>query len=86
MRVLLVQPEDPPMLVGFPRLARAEPLALEILAATIPDHQVNILDLRVDPSLERPLQDFAPNLVGVTGYTTSVPHILSICRQVKAAH
>jgi radical SAM superfamily enzyme YgiQ (UPF0313 family) len=85
MRVLLIQPEDPPMLVGFSRLARAEPLALEILAATIPDHQVNILDLRVDPSLERALQDFAPNLVGVTGYTTNVPHMLSICRQVKAA-
>ena len=83
MRVLLVQPEDPPSLVGFTRLARAEPLALEILAATIPDHEVKILDLRVDPRLRETLDSFAPNLVGVTGYTTNVPRMLSICREVK---
>ena len=84
MKVLLIQPEDPASLVGFTRLARAEPLALEILAATIPDHQVKILDLRVDPDLKRTLEDFKPDLVGVTGYTTNVPHMLSVCREVKA--
>jgi len=84
MKILLVQPEDPPTLVGFTRLACAEPLALEILAATIPDHEVKILDLRVDPSLRRTLEDFAPNLVGVTGYTTNMPRMLSLCREVKA--
>ena len=84
MKVLLVKPEDPSSLVGFTRLARAEPLALEILAATIPDHEVKILDLRVDPSLRETLQDFAPDLVGVTGYTTNVPRMLSVCREVKA--
>lgn len=83
MKVLLVQPEDPSSLVGFTRLARAEPLALEILAATIPDHEVKILDLRVDPSLTETLESFAPDLVGVTGYTTNVPRMLSICREVK---
>jgi radical SAM superfamily enzyme YgiQ (UPF0313 family) len=83
MKVLLVQPEDPSSLVGFTRLACAEPLALEILAATIPDHEVKILDLRVDPHLRETLQDFAPDLVGVTGYTTNVPRMLSICREVK---
>jgi len=83
MKVLLVQPEDPSSLVGFTRLARAEPLALEILAATIPDHEVTILDLRVDPSLTETLESFAPDLVGVTGYTTNVPRMLSICREVK---
>ncbi len=86
MRVLLVQPEDPPSLVGFTRLARAEPLALEILAATIPGHEVRILDLRVDPSLKQTLEDFSPDLVGVTGYTTNVPRMLSICQEVKARH
>jgi len=106
MRVLLVQPEDPSSLVGFTRLARAEPLALEILAATIPGHEVKILDLRVtnplpalplsslcaygervrqvDSSLKETLEGFAPDLVGVTGYTTNVPRMLSICREVKA--
>jgi len=83
VKVLLVQPEDPSSLVGFTRLARAEPLALEILAATIPDHEVKILDLRVDPSLRETLESFTPDLVGVTGYTTNVPRMLSICREVK---
>ncbi|MFQ5812049.1 MAG: B12-binding domain-containing radical SAM protein [Anaerolineae bacterium] len=83
MKVLLIQPEDPSSLVGFTRLARAEPLALEILAATVPDHEVKILDLRVDPSLKETLEGFAPDLVGVTGYTTNVPRMLSICREVK---
>jgi len=83
MRVLLVQPEDPPSLVGFTRLACAEPLALELLAATIPDHEIKILDLRVDPTLRETLDSFAPDLVGVTGYTTNVPRMLSICREVK---
>lgn len=81
---MLIQPEDPSSLVGFTRLARAEPLALEILAATIPDHEVEILDLRVDTSLRETLGSFAPDLVGVTGYTTNVPRMLSICREVKA--
>nr|MBC7243871.1 cobalamin B12-binding domain-containing protein [Chloroflexota bacterium] len=84
MKVLLVQPEDPPSLVGFTRLARAEPLALEILAATIPDHEVRILDLRIEPNLEEAVAQFAPQMVGVTGYTTNVPRMLSICREVKA--
>jgi len=84
VKVLLVQPQDPASLVGFTRLARPEPLALEILAATIPDHQVKILDLRIDPDLKRTLEVFGPDLVGVTGYTTNVPHMLSVCREVKA--
>lgn len=83
MRVLLVQPDSSPENVGFNNLTMPEPLALEILAATIPDHEVRILDLRIEPHLERILKEFNPELVGVTGFTAHVPRALRVCRQVK---
>ena len=84
MRSLLAQPEDSRGLVGSTRLARAEPPVMEILAATVPDHEVEILDLLVDPSLKGTLEDYAPDLVWVPGYTTDAPRALSICREGKA--
>ncbi|MBC7250847.1 MAG: cobalamin B12-binding domain-containing protein [Anaerolineae bacterium] len=84
MKVLLVQPGESKSLVGFRKLARPEPLALEILAAVLLDeHEVRIADLRVDPDLKRALRDFQPDVVGVTGYTVDVPNMLHICQQVK---
>ncbi|MDY7039357.1 MAG: radical SAM protein [Chloroflexota bacterium] len=84
MKVLLVQPAESPGSVGFRKLARPEPLALEILAAALLDeHEVRILDLRVDPDLKGALCDFQPDVVGVTGYTVDVPSMLRVCRQVK---
>ena len=45
-----------------------EPLVLEILAATIPAHRVQILDLRFDPpsDLDRNIDQFNPKMVGIT--------------------
>ena len=84
MKVLLVQPGESQGSVGFRKLARPEPLALEILAAALLDeHEVRIADLRVDPDLKRALRDFQPDVVGVTGYTVDVPDMLWICQQVK---
>ncbi len=59
-RVLLIQPDESPSLVGFTRIARPEPLALEILAANLEGHEVQIADLRVDEDLGRVLQEFEP--------------------------
>ncbi len=86
MKILLVRPDIPPTAMGYARVAFLEPLALEILAASVPDHSVRILDLRLGagPSLDEVLGEFAPDLVGATGYTTDVPRMWDICRQVKA--
>jgi len=45
-----------------------EPLALEILAATVPAHRVQILDLRFDPlsELDRHINHLKPQVVGLT--------------------
>lgn len=84
MKILLVQPNSSERMVGFTAMIRPEPLALEILASMVPKHEVKILDLRVDPTLEVTLSSFEPDLVGVTGYTTDVPRIRQICQEVKS--
>lgn len=83
MRILLVQPDSNKTCIGFKRLARPEPLALETVAGTVPDHDVRILDMRCDPDLEGALLDFQPDMVGTTGYTAEVPHAQEICRTVR---
>jgi radical SAM superfamily enzyme YgiQ (UPF0313 family) len=83
MRILLVQPDSNKTCIGFKRLARPEPLALETIAGTVPDHEVRILDMRADPDLEGALREFQPDMVGTTGYTAEVPHAQEICRTVR---
>ena len=85
MRILLVQPDYRPS-VGFRRIAMPEPLALEILAATVPDHDVRILDLRF-PELHRGTWDevagFEPDIVGVTCLTPEFYAVLAVLREAK---
>lgn len=71
MRILLVQPGIAEG-VGFRLVALPEPLHLEMIAATVPEHEVRILDMRLDGGLESMLQDFQPELVAVTALTPEV--------------
>src|SRR3990172_6134532 len=86
MRILLVQPDVSTKMVGFSLMIRTEPLALEMVAGGVLDeHEVKILDLRVDPTpLAECLKSYAPDVVGVTGYTTAVPRMHKICAEVNA--
>ena len=43
MRILLIQPGLSEG-IGFPLVASPEPLHLEMIAATVPEHEVRILD------------------------------------------
>jgi radical SAM superfamily enzyme YgiQ (UPF0313 family) len=81
MRILLVQPApfEPGRLglenvIWFP-----EPVALTSLAAMIPDHEVRILDMRLEEDVvyNQVLTEFRPELVGTTSMTTD-------CYQAKA--
>jgi len=49
MRVLLIQPPKPDKALGGEDFHIFEPLALEYLAAGIADHDIRILDMRLDP-------------------------------------
>lgn len=72
MRILLVQPGVRTQAHAFRMPAFPEPLALEILAAYLPEHEVRIVDLRIADTLDADLREFAPDVVGVTALTTEV--------------
>ncbi len=84
MRILLVQPKAQLGPLGFHIIALPEPLALEILAATVPDDEVSILDMRIDDDLLGAIDSFAPDLVAVTALTTEVYAAQEVLSAVKA--
>ena len=62
-----------------------EPLALEYLAAGVSgDHDVRILDMRLDPDLDSALQNYRPDVVGITSYTVHVNTVKRLFQQIKA--
>ena len=83
LRVLLIQP-DLPQAVGFRTVALPEPLHLEMVAATVPEHDVCILDMRLDGNLEGALKRFWPEMVAVTALTPEVYAAQSILQRVKS--
>lgn len=84
MKILLVQPPLDPITSQLAKLGMAEPLGLEYIAGALPDHDVKILDARVDDSLVETLVRFTPDVVGVPALTASLSASLSLLAQVKA--
>ncbi len=84
MRILLIQPEYQIAGFGFRLAAMPEPLHLEILAASVSDHEVRILDMRLDGDLHGTLERFQPDLVAVTALTTEVYAAREVLQAVKA--
>ncbi|MBN2325105.1 MAG: cobalamin-dependent protein [Spirochaetes bacterium] len=62
---------------------RYEPLEFEYLAASVPAHEVEILDMRIDTNLMKKLETFKPDVVGVTAYTTDVRTANRLLREIK---
>ena len=83
MRILLVQPDVLPG-VGFRTVALPEPLHLEMIAAMVPEHDVRILDMRIDNDLDAVLRRFWPEMVAVTALTPEVYAAQHVLRQVKS--
>ncbi|MFC1783916.1 B12-binding domain-containing radical SAM protein [Planctomycetota bacterium] len=84
MRILLIQPDNLTDGIGFCLVALPEPLHLEIVAATVPDHDVRILDMRLDGNLDAALRKFGPDMVALTALTPEVYAVQNILQQVKA--
>jgi len=80
---LLIQPEWMDGQIGFRLAAMPEPLALELLAASIPQHESRILDMRIDGDLGTALAEFSPDLVAVTALTTEVYAAQDVLAEVK---
>lgn len=66
MRILLINPPAAGLTIGLRRLAKMEPLALEILAASLPGHDVQILDMDLHRDLAGTLRRFRPEIVGAS--------------------
>ncbi len=92
MNILLVNPpncgrsipEERYGITSLKQIFRGEPLALEELAGNLPGHEVRILDLKVEPDgLAAELDDFRPEVIGLTGVTCEANTVLRLARQVK---
>lgn len=83
MNILLIHPPDNRESIAP---GRFEPLALEVLAATVPEHNISILDLRLDGRKELDLELIRhnPDIIGVTANNTihvnAALHILDYIR------
>lgn len=84
MKILFVQPHMSPKTIGGDDISIFEPLALEYLAAGVmPDHNVKILDMRLEKNFEQVLTEFKPDIVGITAYTAHVNVVKNLFEQVK---
>lgn len=84
MKILLVQPAKAPDTIGCEDIFLYEPLALEYLAsALVSDHDVRIIDLRLEKNLKEIFNEFNPDIVGVTAYTVHVNIVKELCKVMK---
>src|SRR5688500_12454517 len=87
MRILLVQPS--PFEEGRLGLENimwlSEPVALTAVAASVPNHDVEIVDLRLEPenTLAHVLRRFRPDVVGTTSMTTDAYQAKAVLRMAK---
>lgn len=83
MKVLLVKPALGPPTIAAGEVTELEPLELEYLAAALRDHDVELVDLRYDRSIEPALHRFQPDVVGVTALSVQVENALAILRAAR---
>lgn len=84
MRILLIEPAKPEKSIGGEDFAIFEPLALEYLAAGVPsNHDIRILDMRLEKDIDAALRDFSPDIVGITAYTVHVNTAKLLFRTIK---
>ncbi len=82
-RILLVNPAAGGLTVGLKNLAKVEPLGLEILAAAVPGHEVEILDMDFDRDVRGALERFRPELVGVSAQIVQTYNALEVLRVAR---
>jgi radical SAM superfamily enzyme YgiQ (UPF0313 family) len=84
MRILLIEPSKAPTTIGGEDVFMYEPLALEYVAAGVADeHDVQILDMRLEPDLESVMGRLQPDVVGITACTVNVNTVKRLFEQIK---
>lgn len=80
MNILLIKPPFNPNLISK---SIYEPLELEYLAATVSEHRIKILDMRLVKNLMRSLRAFKPDVACITAYSCDIKTAKSIFKEIK---
>jgi len=93
MKILLVNPpnsgksipEEQYGITSIKAIFKGEPLALEVLAANLYDHDVEILDLKVEPAsaLMDAVNRFTPDIVGITSVTCEADTLIALAEEIR---
>jgi radical SAM superfamily enzyme YgiQ (UPF0313 family) len=92
MKILLINPpncgrsipEERYGISSIKQIFRGEPLALEVLAGNLGDHETRILDLKVDADgLQTTLKAFKPDLVALTAMTCEAQTVVKLAGEIK---
>jgi radical SAM superfamily enzyme YgiQ (UPF0313 family) len=84
MRILLIQPAKPPVSLGGEDVFLYEPLSLEYVAAGVSkNHDVMIIDQRLERNIRTSIENFSPDIVGITSYTVHVNLVKQLFMQIK---
>jgi radical SAM superfamily enzyme YgiQ (UPF0313 family) len=86
MNVLLIYPDTDPLSIIPGGLINIEPLGLEYLAGDLNDHDVTILDLKVEKRWRRVIENCRPDVVGITGTVVHTRRMIAILEYVKQVH
>ena len=83
MKVLLIYPDTSPESVIPKKLINIEPLGLEYLAGAIPEHQVKILDMKMENNWQNEIEQFQPDVVGISGTVVHSYRMLEVLKKAK---
>jgi radical SAM superfamily enzyme YgiQ (UPF0313 family) len=83
MKVLLIYPDTDPLSVIPTGLINIEPLGLEYLAGELYDHDVDILDMKIEKDWKYHIEQFQPDVVGITGTVIHTTRMIEILGYVK---
>ncbi len=85
MRILLVRPPRIKQAITLSDFMFSEPLGLEMIYGALKeDHEVEIFDMMIEnESLTAKINEFKPELVGITSLCIDVVKVLKLCEEVK---
>jgi len=86
MKILLIQPPSHTPLMD--QVYLFEPLALEYLGAGLRQHghEVFLLDARIDSDIDRCLDKFRPDVVGLTAFTSHLNIVKEIAANIRQSN
>jgi radical SAM superfamily enzyme YgiQ (UPF0313 family) len=93
MRILLVNPpnsgrsipEEVYGVTSIKQIFKGEPFALEVIAGSLPGHDLMILDMKCEQedALPRIVADFRPEVIGFTAVTCEANTVLGYARRIR---